>query len=417
MLAKLALHATVLGSLRSLQRQNVAVTTRAVLERVGDDPVFAPVLEGYLYATLHHYHPKFERLDWQATPQALLSDLANEPRASILLEGSNSSADVHLHLNCEDEIVKEKVDGKRRKVPKAGDTSQASVSASAAYFTDPAFAPAYLSLLGDLFEIISGEYGWARHGAVHHGNDFDRVRRSLFEPTYVTWANFFGRGWVARIGRERLLSAPAYHIQELPQGSIVLTVAATPLDQLEPEVQERISRVKSHLGILSPSERATPEELAAFEARQVVREQEMKQRIEEAYRQAREQAMLEMQRQAEGCVSGVRQFWGEYLDYTPQSLATVDRLIATKFDAKEEPETIATAIQAFGAYVGEVVRQALGGTWHDEGMKDQPVLVSVGRTKQRVNPFETVLRRFQTRNNSQNFTLVNWFEHVSGGSG
>jgi hypothetical protein len=79
---------------------------------------------------------------------------------------------------------------------------------------------------------------------------------------------------------------------------MVLTIAASPLEQLEPGVQDRIAHVKAHLGILSPSERAAPEELAAFEARGAAAEAERKQRIEEAFRQAREKTAAEMQRQA-----------------------------------------------------------------------------------------------------------------------
>ncbi len=411
MLTRLILDTNVSGILRTHQQQGVQATTQAVLERVGGDPVFAPLLNSYIYATLHHYRPRFDPFDWQTTPQVLLADLAGEPRASIILKGPYLSAQVHLDLNCKNEIVKEKVDGKRRNVPKASDTSKASVDAGAANFTDPAFTQAYLHLLGDIFEIIGGEYGWAAHSAIRYGADFDRAHQDFFEPWFITWANLFSPGLVARLGRERLLSAPAYQVRELPGGSIVLTVAASPLEQLKPEVQERIAHVKAHLGILSPSERAAPEELAAFEARSVAAQAEMKRRIEEAFRQAREQTAAEMQRQAEGCVEGVRQFWGEHLDFSPQSLAVVDRLIRTGFRPEEDEETIATAVQAFGSYVGEVVRCTLGGVWHDEEMKGQPVLLNVGFQKARVEPFRVVHERFEQRY-GDGVSLVAWYQRI-----
>jgi hypothetical protein len=407
-LTKLILDTNIVSILRTHQQQEVQVTARAILDRVASDPVFAPLLNSYIYATLHHYRPRFDPLDWQVTPEALLAGLADEPRASILLKGPYLSAEVHLHLNCEDEIIQEKVDGKRRKVPKPSPASQASADAGAARFASPTFTQAYLDLVGDMFEIIGGEYGHADHLAIRHGTEFDRMHRSPYEPTFITWANFFGPELVARFGRGRLLSTAAHEVRELRGGSIVLTVAASPLDQLEPQVQERIGHLKAHLGILSPSERATPGELAAFEAGAAGAEAAMKRRVEEAFRQAREQTADEMQRQAEGCVEAVQQFWGERLDFSPQSLAVVDRLIQTGFRPEEDEETVATAVQAFGSYVGEVVRRTLGGVWHDEQMRGQPVLLSVGSRKIRVEPFLVVRERLEQQQGGEG-DLVAWY--------
>lgn len=408
---RLILDTNISGILRTRRRQDVEATTRAVLERVGNDPAFAPLVNSYIYSTLHHYRPKFDPFDWQTTPQALLADLVSEPRASLSLKGPDPGGHLALHFNCENEIVKEKVDGKRRNVPKASDRSAASIYASARYFVDPAFVQAYLDLASDLFEIIEGEYGYAKHLSIRHGNDFDRIHRDLLDPDFVTWANFFGPELVARLGHERLLSAPAYQVRELPGGSVVLTVAASPLEQLEPEVQECIARVKAHLGILSPSERAAPEELVAFEARSAASEAEMKRRVEEAFRQAREKTAAEMQRQAEGCVEGVRQFWGERLDFSPQSLAVVERLIQTGFGSEPDEETIATAVQAFGAYAGEVARRTFGGVWHDEEMKGQPILLNVGNHSIRVEPFRVVSKRFGHRHGREN-DLFAWYRKI-----
>jgi hypothetical protein len=380
---------------------------------VGSDPVFAPLFDSYIYSTLHHYRPRFDPFDWQTVPQALLADMVKEPRAGVSLKGPDPDIHLALHLNCENEIVKETVDGKRRYVPKASDRSTASLFASAEYFTDPAFIQAYLDLTGDLFEIIEGEYGYSRHLAVRHGNDFDRIHQDLLEPWFITWANFFGPELVARLGRVRLRNAPAHKVRELPGGSIVLIVAASPLEQLQPEVQERIASAKAHLGVLSPSERAAPEELAALMARSAATEARTKWRIEEAFRQARDKTATEMLREAEGCVKGVRQFWGEHLDFSPQSLAAVDRLLRTGFEPRVDNETVAVAAQAFGAYVGEVVRRTLGGIWHDEEMKGQPVLLNVGDRSVRVEPFRIVSERLDHGCAGQQ-DLSSWYREIGG---
>ena len=407
---RLSVNAEILGVLRTRQRQDVPVTTRAVLERIRRDPVFAPRVGKYNYATLHHYRPKFDLFDWHTTPSDLLDDLNGEPRASVLLTDADQTITIYLRLNCNWEIVQEKVEGKRRKVPMSSEISGVSVDATAPQFADPAFTQAYLDLLADLFEIANGEYGKVEHPAIQHGNAFDRLHQNPLEPCFITWANFFGPALVTHLGRERLLSAPAHQVRELPNGSVMLTVAANPIEQLEPDVQETIARVKVHLGILSPSERATPEELAAFDARIAGRESEMKQRIEEAFRQAREETAAEMKRQADGCVEGALKFWGETLDFSPRSLAVLDRLVATRFKTNESDDTIHTSVQAFGAYVGEVVRRYAGGEWHDEQMQGQPVLLNVGTARKRLDPFDAVHKRFQERRVATGFALKGWFE-------
>ncbi|MBI2939373.1 MAG: hypothetical protein HYY04_02960 [Chloroflexi bacterium] len=272
----------------------------------------------------------------------------------------------------------------------------AGVSLRGSEFANPDGTKAYLDALCDLSVIIGGEYGWASHPAARVQSDFDRVRANdPFEPWFVTWANLFGPSLVARFGRERFLTAPAYLVRELADGSFLLTTAASPLDELNPEAQDTIRRVKAHLGILSPSERATPEELAAFESRRSASEAEMKQRIEDAFRRQREELAAEMLRQAEGCVEGARRFWGKQLDYSPASLAVVDDLIATGFGPDESRDTVETATQAFGAYVGEVVRRRVGGEWRGGFGNERPILVIPRPTRREVSPFEAVQRRFR----------------------
>lgn len=411
MLKRLILDTNISSVLRTRLRQDVEATTRSVLERAGGDPVFAPLLSSYIYATLHHYRPRTDPFDWQTTPQTLVADLANESRAGISLEGPYPSAQLHLDLNSENEIVKERVDGERRNVPKASDRSTASVIASARYFSHLAFAQSYLDLVGDLFVIIGGEYGYANHLSIRHGTDFDRIHRDFFEPSFITWANLFGPELVVRLGRERLLDAPAYQVRELPRGSIMLTVAASPMEQLKAEVQERISRVKTHLGILTPSERAAPEELARFETRGAAAQAKMTASVEEAFQLVREETAAEIKRQADGCVEGVRKFWGERLDFGSRSLAVVDRLIQTSFEPDADDKTIGAAVQAFGAYTGEVVRRSLGGVWHDEEMNGRPVLLNVGNHSVCVEPFCVVSKRFEHRN-AREYDLFAWHGNI-----
>jgi hypothetical protein len=405
---ELILDAEVISVLRTRRPQDVGLTTQRVLKRITTDEYFSPLIKRIKWRSLRYN--RLLPVDWHSMAETILADLADEPRAYVALTGDYLGVSVELCLNCGQEIVREKVDGKRREVPKHSDTSFAAVSAGAARFESPRFTQAYLALLADLFEILGGDYGWADHIGVQHGNEMDRARQDFFEPWFITWANLFGPALVERFEREQLLSAPAYQVVELPEGSVLLTVAASPLEQLTPEAQTTIQDVTQHLGIRSPSERATAMERATSEGRQAAGEAAMKRRIEQAFRQAREATVAEMIRQAEGAVRGAQQFWNVSLDFSPASLATVDHIIATGFRPGEEAATIDTAVQAFGAYLGEVVRRQLGGVWHDEEMQGQRVLLKVGSQQQRVEPFQVVRRRFAERTRPSGFTLVEWWK-------
>jgi hypothetical protein len=61
------------------------------------------------------------------------------------------------------------------------------------------------------------------------------------------WQNFFGPLLCDFIGREKLLSAPAYQVKEFPHG-VLLTLGKEPTDWDTPEYREREQAVEAHLG-------------------------------------------------------------------------------------------------------------------------------------------------------------------------
>ena len=408
----LARYASIYSVARSRRQQEVRSVLSSAFTCLSANPVFSS-LSRYVYSSPHHYDPKFRPFNWQEVADQILRDLATETMAGISLRHADDDGSVRLFLNCKDEVVRQKVDEKWRKGPLASDISYFGISLLASHFINPTYTGAYLDALCDLFVIFGGEYGYAHHPAVRQGNNFDRAHSDdPFEPWFITWANLFGPSLVSRIGRERILSAPAYETKELADGSILLATSASPLEELDPPTQETIRRVKAHLGILSPSERATPEELAAYEARRANAQATMQRRIEDAFRQQRQPLATEMERQAEGCVEGAKRFWGKQLDFTPASLATVDEIIARGFRPDESGETIKTATQAFGAYLGEVVRRHLGGEWRG-GCGSEPCLIVVqGNSRQEVHPFEAVERRFRERLQARGFTLSGWLRSL-----
>lgn len=389
----------ILGGLRSRQQLPVADVTAAILSTIADKTVIAQLLDSYRYTATRSRLRGLVDLDWQTIISTLIDKFRDEPRISLSVVNRKRKPNValHLFLNAEDEVVSERIRGRTRKVPKASDSSSCRFHVDAYLFKQDGFIQAYTELVGSIFDLIHGHYGWYSHISVQYENDMDRVYGDLFTPSYITWCNLFGPELVEQMGRQRFLSAPAHEVVELAGGGIMLLACASPLDELQPEVQERIAAIKHHLGIRSPSEKATSEERAAFEARAARSQAKMKERIETAFREANEQTASEMLRLAEGCVQGVRHIWSLELDFSPASLHLVDEIVQHGFAAEEDEETIEQAVVALGSYVGEVIRRWQGGTWRDVHFSGQPTLTAIGAQRRELNPFQLILQRLEHR--------------------
>jgi hypothetical protein len=87
-------------------------------------------------------------------------------------------------------------------------------------------------------------------------------------------------------------------------------------------------------------------------------------------------------------VSTSKQFFDLDLDYSPQSLQLIDHAI-TKYHGNQA--ALESTIATYGAYIGETVRRALGGTWKENDAG--PALHDVGGSAT-VFPFSWAHKRF-----------------------
>ncbi len=396
--------------LRTRETLPVLSTAEAVVERVLGDAVISNLIE-LQWCIGVSFRQKPRHFDQRSDFTALLPRLAKEPRAIISGCNQLNTFSWSLSLNCDNVLVEEKVAGKRRQVPEKASSCQVEFDFSGVSYCGADFLEPFLRLVGDCFGIIGGDYGWVRNLWLDIWTDsYDQRYGDWFAPEFLTWANLFGPRHVEAIGRDRFHSARAHSCVDLPGGGLLLTMCADPRDFTSPKVQKTVKRVKKHLGILSPSERATPQELAVFEAEMHAEVPPAASPFAEAFRQADEQTPGEMARQAAGAVDGVKQFWNLTLDYTRASVVVIDQLILTTFPADEEEDSTDVAVQAFGAYLGECVRRNYGGTWCDEDMKGQPVLHDVGSMQQHIDPFAAVRQRFENRPNG--VPLQEWWESI-----
>jgi hypothetical protein len=83
-------------------------------------------------------------------------------------------------------------------------------------------------------------------GSPYFGRDEKTTQRDGFDKIYeVWWLNVFGPKLVETVGRERMLSTPAWRVEELPNGSVLLVTWPTPADFASDEA--RLAQARAHI--------------------------------------------------------------------------------------------------------------------------------------------------------------------------
>lgn len=101
----------------------------------------------------------------------------------------------------------------------------------------------FLDIGKSLYEVLRPTFGWI---------DFDYGLRTTHEDIealelpVLYWANFFGPAYVDKIGRDKILTAPAWAIEELSDGGILYVLASCP-GLAEDHVP--VEKVKAHFGV------------------------------------------------------------------------------------------------------------------------------------------------------------------------
>jgi hypothetical protein len=92
------------------------------------------------------------------------------------------------------------------------------------------------------------------YGRVHSSADFylgyeesNYVHGVPRQIQTVCWLNLYGKELVERIGRERVLSTPAWYLEELPHGSVLFLTRPTPADFDSEEARLAQARALVHL--------------------------------------------------------------------------------------------------------------------------------------------------------------------------
>ena len=237
------------------------------------------------------------------------------------------------------------------------------------------------------------------------GRDADTRRRDGFDKIYeVFWLNVYGPKLVQTVGRERMLSTPAWRVEELPNGCVLLVTWPTASDFASDEARLAQARAHAHLrpdldfdtvlrtlrersALLAPVEPRFHPDLAPLLSRVVddVAHSQRQRRIAEfnvwqppepeewapatsalsSDVDSLEAALEHYDTLAEHLVALLHTRAPSVFKATPESLTDVDFFFWREdFSTRRLPEDIeAYALPAMGAYLGEVLVRHLGGRW------------------------------------------------------
>jgi hypothetical protein len=230
-------------------------------------------------------------------------------------------------------------------------------------------------------------------------------RRDGFDKVYeVFWLNVFGPRLVETVGRERMLSTPAWGVEELPNGCVLLVLRPTPTDFASDEA--RLAQARAHVHLrpdldfetvlrtlrersttLAPVEPRFPPDLAPLLSRVVDRAHfyERQRRIAElnAWQPPEpeewlpadaalpsdvgdpERALEQYSLHAEHLVALLHTEAPSVFKETPESLTDIDFYFWREdFPKTRRREAIDEhMVPAVGAYLGQVLVHHLGGQW------------------------------------------------------
>jgi hypothetical protein len=237
------------------------------------------------------------------------------------------------------------------------------------------------------------------------GRDQETWFRDEFDKVYeVYWLNVFGPKVVESVGRERMLSTPAWRVEELPGGAVLLVTWPTAADFASEEARQAQARALVHLrpeldldtvlrtlrersATLAPVEPRFHPDVASLLSRAVDtlglserqrkiaefnawQPPEPKEWVEAAAAwpsdvEDQDQACEHYATLSEHLVALLHSQVPSVFEETPESLTDVDfHFWYEHFPEIFQRELIeARAVPAVGAYLGEVLVRRLGGKW------------------------------------------------------
>ncbi|MBN9687373.1 MULTISPECIES: hypothetical protein [unclassified Corallococcus] len=286
-------------------------------------------------------------------------------------------------------------------------------------------------------------------GFPHFGREAEVSRRDGFDKVYeVCWLNVFGPKLVKTVGRERMLSTPAYFVEELSNGSVLLVLSPTAADFASDEARVAQARAHVHLrpdldfdtvlrklrerrAALLPVEPRFHPDVAPFLSRLpdefAISERQRKIAELNAFRPPAPEEWLPVALPSdvtnpervlesygdlsEGLVAALHTKVPSIMDETAESLTDLDFFFwRENFPERYTRELIDSHTSpALGAYLGDVLVRRLGGTWVLRAKMEE----SQVRVGKRVwLPFLRARRYMQSRESLLDYSLTQFFKEA-----
>jgi len=206
-------------------------------------------------------------------------------------------------------------------------------------------------------------------------------------PTSVEWMTYFGPELVEKIGAEKFQRAPEGEIREVG-GGILFILQREPFSYENPDHRARQRRLNKYLD-LDRIHKLYPR-----------RDDEPVNRGTAAAKQSGVRVPIgETRQRAQLMVGLAERLSGARMDYSPESLATVDEIVEGFRREGTGLTDVSQTLISFGCYVGEVVVRNSGGAWHesDESTLQWARYSPVVRLEDGfvVNPLAKVVKRFE----------------------
>ena len=197
----------------------------------------------------------------------------------------------------------------------------------------------------------------------------------------IYWMNLFGPPYVEFFGEEKLLTAPCYRRERLPDGGFLILTSPSPLLHDKPETKKLETALKDHLNNDAFFDRSNPEKklrAPRFPQPQRPEKVEFRWREEPVSRREREAALRwieENEVYAKAFVEKMRRR-GVKLDYSEESLDLVDRYV---LESRRRGDQLNDEdLLEIGAYVAQTVIRNLGGEWSFKEEFGEPCLTTQG---------------------------------------
>lgn len=101
-------------------------------------------------------------------------------------------------------------------------TSTESVALWREEYDNSRYCTLFLELGKHLYEVVKPSFGWID---LYHGWTTTHEDIESINLTHLYWANFFGPRYMECIGRDKILNAPAWDIEELSDGGLLYLLA------------------------------------------------------------------------------------------------------------------------------------------------------------------------------------------------